>query len=303
MKRFLPIFLVCLIFTISFSTANAAQKNGPVIIIGSKTFTENILLGRLTYDYLKHLGYPVEEQLGFGEMAFLRAALESGKLSLYWDYTGTILMAYMQHEPVYEAKEAYDIVKKWDNDTHNVVWLNMSDINDTYAIVMNPDTQKKFGITKVSELAALINKGERIRHCGTEEGWARPDVYKRAESVYDYRQPDDTKIVVNANSLTLEVVKNGEADFNFANSTDPRIVKYGLFPLEDDKHAFPPYHAVITVRRDILDAYPDLEADLNRLNAALSEQIIINLIGRVDLDNQQEDAVSREWLQEVGLIK
>jgi osmoprotectant transport system substrate-binding protein len=302
-KFFLFALLICMIVATSAVNVSAAAKNGPEIIIGSKTFTENILLGRITYDYLNYLGYPVEEQLGFGEMAFLRAALESGKLSLYWEYTGTILMAYMQHDPIYDPIEAYKAVKAWDKEKHQVAWLDMSSINDTYALVMNPDTQKKYGTTKISEMAELIKKGERITIAGTEEGWARPDVYLRLENVYGYTYPDDAKIVVNANSITVEVVRNGEADTNLNNSTDPRNIKYGLIILEDDKQAFPPYHAVISIRQDILDAYPDLEADLNRLNAALNEPIIVDLISRVDLDGQQEDVVSKNWLQSVGLIK
>jgi osmoprotectant transport system substrate-binding protein len=302
MKKRLLLLLVVIITVLLLFSACGGKKADTTIKIGSKTFTENIVLGRLAYDYLDFLGYPVEEQLGFGEMAYLRAAMDSGELSMYWEYTGTILMNFVQEEPIYEATLCYNIVKEWDKQNKDIVWLDMSDVNDTYAMVIRQDTKEKYGINTMSEFAELIKGGEPIRIAASEDYLTRGDSYPRVQEVYGYTHPKNLQITVQM-GMGVEALKNGESELHMATTTDPKIISYNLFVLEDDRNAFPPYHAVITIRQDILDAHPKLAADLNRLTGLLNEDNVTAMIAKVDLDGESEADVSKAWLREVGLIK
>ena len=285
------------------SSGDSDTKSGPPIIISSKEFTESVILGRLTYDYLDYLGYTVENQLGFGETAILRAAMASGEISMYWEYTNSVLMTYdIRDTPIYDGVECYDTVKAWDKENNDFVWMDMSNVNDTFAIVITDAVQKQYGITKVSELAELIRNGEQLRIAGGEEAWSRPDIYPRVQSVYEFTHPTNLLISLQM-GMALEALKNGEAEINPGNSTDPKIAAYNLHVLEDDRQAFPPYHACITIRQDILDAYPGLAAELNKLTGYLDEEIVMKLIGEIDLDGKKDEDVSKAWLKSVDLIK
>ena len=130
----------------------------------------------------------------------------------------------------------------------------------------------------------------------------RVDSYPCVQAAYGYTHPKNMQITVQM-GMGVEALKNGETELHMATTTDPKNISYNLFLLEDDRHAFPPYHAAITIRQDILDAYPDLASDLNHLTSFLDEPTITKLIAEVDLDGESEADVSQNWLRSKGLIQ
>ncbi len=277
-------------------------EGAPTIVIASKTFTENILLGQLTYDYLKYLGYPVEDQLGFGEMAFLRAAMESGEISMYWEYDGTCVMAIMQVDPIFDPDLCYQTAKEWDAENNDVIWLDKADLNDTYAFVVRQETADEYNLKTFSDMVTLMQGGQKFILGSGEEYVERADGLPHVEEVYGFSFPrtDYVNLVM---GLSIEALKNKEVDWNVANSTEPKIITYNLAVLEDDKQAFPPYYAAPTIRKDVLDAYPMLEADMKTLSSVITTDNMTEMIGFVDLDNMTEEEVSQNFLKEKGLIQ
>ncbi|MGB9791632.1 MAG: glycine betaine ABC transporter substrate-binding protein [Thermacetogeniaceae bacterium] len=284
----------------SSGTAATSEKK-PTIVVGSKTFTEALLLGTMTYQYLKYLGYPVENKVGLGELAVIRPALESGQISTYWEYTGTVLINVMKHEPSYDSEECYRLVKEWDA-KHNLIWLDYAPLNDTYGIMVRKDIAEKYHLKKTSELVELIKKGEKLRFVSTQEYNERPDGLAHFEKVYGFTYPRN--LIINAAlNVGYEALKAGQAEVGLAFTTDARVKAYGLVLLEDDKKCFPVYNPAPIFRKEILDAYPKIPEQMKKLSSLLDNETIMELNKQVDVDKRSVDEVAREFLKKNGLIK
>jgi len=136
---------------------NAEKKEGPEIAVASKPWTEQLILGHMTIMLLESHGYPVEDRTSLGETAVLRPAIESGEIDMYWEYTGTTLMTTMGYkEEIIESEEAYQTVKKWDEENNNIIWLDYAEANNTFCLLMKEEKAKEMGIEKISDLEEYI---------------------------------------------------------------------------------------------------------------------------------------------------
>jgi len=131
-------------------------KTTPIVVSG-KTFAEALTLGYLTVYLLQDRGYEVKDEVGLGEVALMRSALESGRIDLYWEYTGTGLFNVMNYtEAVTDPEECYRLIRDYDLKNHNLVWLDYAPANNTFVLFISREVQQKYGWTKISELAAHI---------------------------------------------------------------------------------------------------------------------------------------------------
>jgi len=277
-------------------------KERPEIIVGSKTFTEALLLGELTCQYLKSQGYPVENKSGLGELAVTRPALESGEINMYWEYTGTVLMAVMEESPSYDEVECYNTVKEWDA-KNGIVWLPYAGYQSTYCIPARKEIAEKYNLKTISDLVEQVKKGEKIRFAGFHEWLEREDGLQRVEDVYNFKYPKD-QIIILAPLMSLEAMKEGdEVDVCISNSIEPRIKAYDLVVLEDDRNCFPVYNPAPNVRKEIIDAYPELPDVMQKLTDELTEDAITDMCAAVDVDKRSVNQVAKNFLTEKGLLK
>ncbi|AFV12232.1 ABC-type glycine betaine transport system, substrate-binding domain protein [Thermacetogenium phaeum DSM 12270] len=273
----------------------------PTIVVGSKTFTEALLLGTMTYYYLQDLGYPVENKVGLGELAVIRPALESGEIGCYWEYTGTVLINVMQHEPSFDEEESFNLVKEWDA-KNGIIWLDYAPLNDTYGIMVRKDIADKYNLKTTSELIEQIKKGEKLRFVSTQEYNERPDGLAHFEEVYGFKYPRD--LVINAAlNVGYEALKTGQAEVGLAFTTDARVKAYNLVMLEDDKKCFPVYNAAPLFRKEILEAYPEIPEQMKKLSSLLDNDTIMELNKQVDVDKKSVGEVAKDFLKKNGLIK
>lgn len=284
-----------------------AAENGssgdkkPTIVVGSKTFTEALLLGTMTYQYLQALGYPVENKVGLGELAVIRPALESGQVGAYWEYTGTVLINVMQHEPSFDEQESFKLVKDWDQ-KNNIIWLDYAPLDDTYAIMVRQDVADKYKLKTTSDLVKAIQGGTHLKFISAQEWVERPDGLQHWENVYKFKYPREDMVNAALN-LGYEALKANQAEAALAFTTDSRIKAYNLLALEDDQKAFPVYNAAPLFRKEILDAYPDIPAQMKKLSSLLDNDTIMSLNKEVDIDKKSVEEVSKQFLTEKGLIK
>ena len=138
--------------------ANPAKEK-PIVVSG-KTFTEALTLGSMTVYLLEHNGYKVVNEIGLGEVAMIRPALESGAIDIYWEYTGTGLMNVMGHdEVVTDPQECYELVRDWDLENHNIVWLPYAPANNTFVLFISEEVDAKYGWNSISDMVEHI-KGD-----------------------------------------------------------------------------------------------------------------------------------------------
>ncbi len=130
------------------------EKTTPIVVSG-KTFAEALTLGHLTAYLLEDRGFEVIDEVGLAEVALIRPALESGQIDIYWEYTGTGLMNVMDYdEVVTDPQECYELIRDWDLENHNLVWLDYAPANNTFVLFISPEVYAEYGWTKVTDLAA-----------------------------------------------------------------------------------------------------------------------------------------------------
>lgn len=290
-----------LVAVVGCGNGEAEPGDEPTIVVGSKTFTEALLLGTMTYEYLKDLGYDVEDQVGLGELAIIRPALLGGEVSCYWEYTGTVLINVMEEEPSFDEAACFQAVKEWDEAENGIIWLDYAPLNNTYAIMIRGDIAAEHSIQKTSDLVALIKEGQSFKFVGAQEWVERPDGLQHWENIYDFKYPDKDMSLAELN-IGYEILREKQADAGLAFTTDPRVKAYDLVALEDDKSAFPVYNAAPLFTKEIIDAYPDIPAQMKKLSELLDDATIMELNKAVDVDKKMVEEVARQFLKDKGLI-
>lgn len=277
------------------------KKSKGEITIGSKTFTENLILGNITVKYLKSLGYTVNDETGLGETAIIRKALTSGEIDGYFEYTGTGLMQFMKHEPVFDVDKTYKLVSEWDK-KNGVTWLPYTSANNTYVMVATQKLAKKYNLKNVSDLAKVYNEGKDITLVTAAESYERPDMMPRLMKVYGFNVPNKNRLNVEL-GLFYEALKNGKADVTTGFATDGIIKRDGYVPLKDDKNAFAVYSITPVFRTEVLEKNPELKEEMAKLTKLINNEVLMDLNSQVDIDKNTVEEVATKFLKDNNLIK
>lgn len=302
-KTALLLFMIASLLLVSalmFAGGAKEEGKGPVTV-GSKEFTEQILLGKITLLALENAGFTVVDKTGLGGTSICRGALENGDIDIYWEYTGTALMAALGHEkPITNPQDCFDVVKKEDL-ANGVVWLPMAPLNNTYTLMMTQSAGKEKGIESLSDLAAYVKSNPDVILGTDHEFYIRPDGIKGLEKVYGF-EFDESKVVTLDWGLVYKALKDGQVDIAMGFATDGRISAYNLFNLEDDKKYFPVYNPAPNVRKSVFDSYPEIEKVLGKIAAKLDTATMTELNKKVDVDEIPLEKVASAWLKENGFI-
>jgi osmoprotectant transport system substrate-binding protein len=280
--------------------ALAAEKK---LVIGSKNFTEQRVLGELMIQLLENRGFKCEDKTGLGGTLVARQALENSQIDMYMEYTGTALVTMLKEkEVITEPQACYDFVKKADLERNGLVWLPMMPFNNTYCLMMTKAGAAEKGIKTLSDLSAYIKANSGKISFGTnEEFYARPDGYKPLQKKYDFQFPDD-KIIKMTPGLLYKALTDNQVDVAMGFATDGRIKGFDLVVLEDDQNYFPVYNPAPVVKKETAAKYPELEKIFSELAPKLDTQTMTDLNYAVDGEHKNVKDVVAEWLKGAGLI-
>ena len=272
-----------------------------LIVVGSKEFTEQIILGKIAVLALQDAGYEVDDQTNLGGTSVNREALLAGEIDMYWEYTGTAWIAHLGHEnPITDPQEAYDKVKAEDAG-NGLVWLTMAPFNNTYTLMMRQSDGDKLGVKSISDLAKYINGGGDASLCTDQEFYARPDGFKGVEDLYGFHFNEDQVVLMDP-GLTYKALQDGQCTTAMGFATDGRIPAFGFFNLEDDLHFFPVYNPAPVVRQDIMDKYPGIATVLDPIAQALTTEKMMDMNKRVDIDEEDPVDVACDFLMSGGFV-
>ncbi|MFF7705794.1 glycine betaine ABC transporter substrate-binding protein [Pseudomonas sp. NPDC007930] len=285
-----------LILGLALLWASAAQAQSAVLRVGARVFTEQTVLATLTAEYLKAKGYDVQITSGLGSN-IARSAQETGQLDLLWEYTGVSLVSYNHVNEKLDSDATYQRVKELDA-KKGLVWLAPSKFNNTYALAF-PDkiAQQYPQVNTISQLNQLLKAEPKKSHVlALDTEFAnRPDglvglteTYGLAFTRRDIRQMDA--------GLVYTALRNGQVFTGLVYTTDGRLDAFKLKVLEDDLHYFPDYTAAPVVRKEYLDAHPNLAALLKPLADLLDNATMRQLNARVDVDHASPTSVARDFL-------
>lgn len=269
------------------------------IVVGGKDFTEQQLMAEMTTQLLRAHGFDVSTKAGLGSTV-LRSAMENEQVDTYWEYTGTSLITYNKIEEPLGPEETYERVKELDAEK-GIVWLEPSDANNTYALMMEQEDAAELGIESISDLAAHINDGNDMAFASNAEFPERPDGLRPLQETYgfEFGRPNLKKM---DSGLTYQALNEDQVDVALGFATDGRIAAFDFVVLEDDKDFFPNYALTPTVRQEVLDENPELRDLLNGLSAKLDDQTMARLNASIDVDRETVEAVAQNFLEEQGLI-
>jgi osmoprotectant transport system substrate-binding protein len=283
-------------FSSSSGGSSGTGSTGPVIV-GSKSFTENILIGDMMYDLLQATlkGVTVQNKSNLGGTAVPWNALQSGQIDMYCEYTGTGLVSILKQPVVQDPNKAYQIVKTQYPQKYHIDWLQPLGFNDTYAIAVPQSLAQQYNLKTMSDLAAVAPK---LNFGAEPEFFTRPE-YTTMLNTYGLHFGSDTKLNV---GLKYEAAGSGKVQVIDVFSTDADLIRYNMVVLSDDKSVFPPYYAAPIVREDTLKAHPEITAILNKLAGKIDNSTMQKLNYQVDVQHQSDTTVARQFLVMIGLL-
>jgi glycine betaine/choline ABC-type transport system substrate-binding protein/ABC-type proline/glycine betaine transport system permease subunit len=268
------------------------------IVVGSKNFTEQLILGNIVADLIEgNTDISVERQLNLGGTSVAFAALQAGDLDMYVEYTGTGLVNILKQESINDPEKVYDIVKTQFKEQYGLDWLEPLGFNNTFTLAIRKDTAKKYNIENYSDLAKVSDK---LIMGPTIEFTNRQDGYIGLVETYNMNFKDLKAVDSGLRYTALDTKKS---DVINAFSTDGLLKGYDLKVLVDDKNFFPPYFAVPIIREDTLVEHPELKVLINKLAGKLNDETMRGLNYKVDKLGEAPEMVAKEFLKEQGLIK
>jgi osmoprotectant transport system substrate-binding protein len=276
---------------------------GLKVTVGSKDFTENIILAYMAEMALTAAGADVVDLSDIKGSNSSRQALLSGQTDVTWEYTGTGWINYQGNElPVPGGEKAqYEATAKADEEKFGVTWLNYSPLNDQYAFAVTEAYGAANNLKTTSDLAAFLKqKPDQAVFCLETEFTSRQDGFPAAVKAYGFQNPTVKNFGI---GTIYSAVASGTCPIGEVFTTDGRISGLNLRVLEDDKKAFPQYNAVPTLRTEFIKAHPELRAPLETVAAAIDNDQMIELCKQVDVDGKDAGKVAYDWMLKKGFIK
>lgn len=264
------------------------------VVIGSKDFTESVILAELVAQMLEERGVNVERKFELGGN-LPHDALLSGKNDLYPEYTGTAYTAILKHPPITDPRAVYDQVKKEYDEKFGLVVSEPLGFENTFAILVRGSDARNLGLKNVSDATPYAPKW---RAGFGQDFMSRADGYPGFSKAYGLKfaeQPREMDL-----SLTYIALSSKQVDLIAGNSTEGRIAALDLVQLIDDRHYFPPYEAVYLVRKDSLARVSALREVLAKLVNAISTEEMRQMNYEVDANKRGIPEVVREWIKKKG---
>lgn len=280
---------------------SGGEAEAGTIVVSGKEYTEQIIMTNLLAEYLDaNTDLDVEVKGALGGVFVLQEAMLKGDIDAYVEYTGTGYLNVLdeEYEPGFDPDELFEETRQGYLDEFNINWLEPLGFNNTYALTMRADQAEELGIETASD---LVEHADDLLFGSDAEFFERGDGYDALLDAYGYNFKDTVTIDPD---LMYSALKDSEMDVITGYTTDPRIPEYDLKPLVDDLNFFPPYHAAVIIRQEVLDANPGLEDTINELSESgvFTDESVSELNGRVSTDGERENDVAIEFLKEHDLI-
>jgi len=268
---------------------------GTRVIIGSKNFTEQVILGELLAQAVERAtDLRVDRRLNLGGTFISEEALRAGAIDAYIEYTGTALTAIFHQPTSRDRAEVYSRVAAAYAESGRTV-LSPLGFNNTFAILVRTADARRLGLKTISD---VVPHAPKWKAAFGYEFLEREDGYKGLVRTYGLRFAEPPRVM----DLTLiyRALASGAVDLIAGDATHGLIKGLDLFMLEDNRRYFPPYDAVPVVRTQTLAAHPQLRIAIERLAGKISEETMREMNYDVDVRRRDASAVVREFLDRLG---
>jgi osmoprotectant transport system substrate-binding protein len=276
----------------------ACNRRPDRIVVGSKNFTEQLVLGEIFAQVIEARAHvEVERRFYLAGTFICQQAILAGRIDLYPEYTGTALTAVLKEPPVRDKQEVYRRVKQGYESRFGLTLGPPLGFDDTFAIVIRGEDARKLNLHTISQAAGYT---PHWRAGFGYEFMERPDGYKGLVATYGLRFAEPPRIM--DLGLITRALKDHQVDLIAGNNTDGLIPALDLFVLEDDRHYFPPYEGVAIMRQELLKTHPEVGVALDALAGAISDKDLRGMNYAVDGEHKDPGIVVRDFLHERNLI-
>lgn len=263
------------------------------IRVGSKDFTESVILGEILAQMLEAKGLTVERRFELGG-TLSHQSLVAGEIDCYPEYTGTAYTAILHHQAITDPAVVYEQVKREYAERFGVEVGPPLGYSNDFAILVRGEVARRLKLKTISDAAPYA---KQWRAGFGQDFMSRADGYAGFARTYGLtfsERPREMDL-----SLTYRALSTEQVDLIAGNSTDGLIAALDLFQLEDDRHFFPPYQAVILARRSAVTRSAALAEVMARLNNSLTTEEMRRLNYEVDGRKRDVKEVARDWIKEV----
>jgi osmoprotectant transport system substrate-binding protein len=288
--------VACVIVALWAAGIVGCTKERP-ITVGSKNFTEQVILGEIVAQHLEHrLGRRVDRKLNLGGTMLAHQALVAGDIDLYPEYTGTALTTILKLPPTNDPAAAMALVRAEYHTRFGVEWMDPLGFNNTFAMVIRGGDARKSKIATLSD-AAKYSLGWNL---GVGyEFQQRPDGLAGLLKTYNLPILESPKTM--DLGLLYKALEQQQVNLVAGNATDGQLSVLDVLVLKDDKRYFPPYDCALAVRSKSLEANPPLRQALTELAGLFTDLTMRKLNYQVDAAHRPVREVAEQFLRDAGL--
>lgn len=277
------------VMILSLTGCGARDENAKRITVGSKGFTENLILSELYALALEDEGFQVKREFEISN-AVIHTSIVNGEIDIYPEYTGTALLTILGETLLTDPRQVYEKVKGRYKEEFKLDILDLCQANDGNGLVIRTEAAEAYGIKTISDLQA---NAENIRFGSTSDFPEREDGMPALVAAYgDFNFKSQNSF---DNALKYQIMSSDEVDCVPAYTTDAQLSLDEFMLLEDDKQVWPPYNVIPVVREEILEKYPEAAEAVNKVSASLDTHTLSELNAKVDLDKREYDEVAKEY--------
>jgi osmoprotectant transport system substrate-binding protein len=271
---------------------SGCAPKGSSLTVGSKNFTEQLVLGELLAQYLgRFYALPIDRRFYLAGTYICHQALLAGRIDMYVEYTGTALVAILKEKPVSDHTAVFNTVKDLYSQRFGLEVLPSLGFDNTFAMVMRGADARRLRLKTLSDVAAV---SPQLRLGVGYEFLERPDGYKGLAAKYNLKFSETPRVM--DLGLLYRALQNNQVDIVAGSNTDGLIAALDLVVLEDDQHYFPPYDAVPIVRRETLERHPEIATALQKLSGRITAEDMRRMNYAVDGEKKDAAAVVKEFL-------
>jgi len=288
---------ICLIL-VALLLSSCASSRSDRIAVGSKNFTESLILGELLAQQLEantHL--KVERRFYLAGSYICQQAVLTGRIDMYPEYTGTALTAILKQKVGGDKAQVYERVKSEYEARLGLTLGPPFGFNDTFAMEIRGDDARRLGVKTLSQAATFA---AQWRAGFGYEFMERPDGYAGLAAAYGLHFAAPPRVM--DLGLLAPALKDHQIDIAAGNATDGLIPALDLFVLEDDRHYFPPYEAVAVIRQQTLHQHPEVAQAIAELGGKISDREMQQLNYALDGQHRDVKDVAHEFLRSKGLV-
>nr|WP_286960996.1 glycine betaine ABC transporter substrate-binding protein [Arsenicicoccus sp. UBA7492] len=278
---------------------------GASVAVGSKNFTEQLVLGKMAVILLSSAGAEVKDYTNIPGSASARQAQLEGQVDAEWEYTGTAWISYLGHtDPIPDPAAQYEAVRAEDAKTHALTWLPPAPMNNTYSFATTTEKARALRLSSLADIKK-VPVAQRT-FCVESEFASRNDGFRPMLKAYGLEYGTDVpagNVKVLETGAIYSATDSGLCTFGEIFTTDGRIKALDLAVMKDDKKFFPNYNVSMVVRHETLAKHPQIAQLFAPVTKKLTDDVMIDLNAKVDVEGREPAEVAHEWLVQQGFLR